>query len=204
MTWRKHPKTQLNTKKKTVLNGCVLFSSETFFSAKFLFSWEGKIRRWGGKVPEHDTQQQPLLRSWQLKLTFKIGQERHTSVFLWCTGIVCTSSSGVSLSHTGRRHAWAWELTGHIFVKVQFQTTHEAPWLPAAGFFSKPSLKSRNTIFTVGQRGAILSPAELEGPILVPHTAQRGDSRVRPSETQHNHFGLIPNDNKTFENKPRK
>lgn len=46
------------------------------------------------------------------------------------------------------------------------------------GFFSKPSLKSRNTIFTLGQRGAILSPAELEGPILVPHTAQRGDSRV--------------------------
>uniref|UniRef100_A0A8C2XBV7 Vacuolar protein sorting-associated protein 52 homolog n=1 Tax=Cyclopterus lumpus TaxID=8103 RepID=A0A8C2XBV7_CYCLU len=37
------------------------------------------------------------------------------------------------------------------------------------GFFSKPSLRSRNTIFTVGQRGAILSPAELEGPILVPH-----------------------------------
>lgn len=50
--------------------------------------------------------------------------------------------------------------------------------LAAAGFFSKPSLKSRNTIFTLGQRGTILSPAELEGPILVPHTAQRGDSRV--------------------------
>ncbi|XP_016391157.1 vacuolar protein sorting-associated protein 52 homolog [Sinocyclocheilus rhinocerous] len=47
------------------------------------------------------------------------------------------------------------------------------------GFFSKPSLKSRNTIFTVGQRGAVLSPAELEGPILIPHAAQRGDSRVR-------------------------
>lgn len=55
----------------------------------------------------------------------------------------------------------------------------------AAGFFSKPSLKSRNTIFTLGQRGAILSPAELEGPILVPHTAQRGDSRVRPSLLTH-------------------
>ncbi|RVE66807.1 hypothetical protein OJAV_G00111060 [Oryzias javanicus] len=41
---------------------------------------------------------------------------------------------------------------------------------------------SRNTIFTLGQRGAILSPAELEGPILVPHTAQRGDSRY-PYET---------------------
>lgn len=56
--------------------------------------------------------------------------------------------------------------------------TQVAACLLFEGFFSKPSLKSRNTIFTLGQRGAILSPAELEGPILVPHTAQRGDSRV--------------------------
>lgn len=62
------------------------------------------------------------------------------------------------------------------------------------GFFSKPSLKSRNTIFTVGQRGAILSPAELEGPILVPHTAQRGDSRY-PYETlfRSQHYALLDN-----------
>ncbi|KAF7650006.1 hypothetical protein LDENG_00133010 [Lucifuga dentata] len=57
-----------------------------------------------------------------------------------------------------------------------------------------PSLKSRNTIFTVGQRGAILSPAELEGPILVPHTAQRGDSRY-PYETlfRSQHYALLDN-----------
>lgn len=62
------------------------------------------------------------------------------------------------------------------------------------GFFSKPSLKSRNTIFTLGQRGAILSPAELEGPILVPHTAQRGDSRY-PYETlfRSQHYALLDN-----------
>lgn len=62
------------------------------------------------------------------------------------------------------------------------------------GFFSKPSLKSRNTIFTVGQRGAILSPVELEGPILVPHTAQRGDSRY-PYETlfRSQHYALLDN-----------
>ena len=54
------------------------------------------------------------------------------------------------------------------------------------GFFSKPSLKSRNTIFTLGQRGAVLSPAELEGPILIPHTAQRGDCRVRPLAVLYN------------------
>uniref|UniRef100_A0A3Q0RD48 Vacuolar protein sorting-associated protein 52 homolog n=1 Tax=Amphilophus citrinellus TaxID=61819 RepID=A0A3Q0RD48_AMPCI len=61
-------------------------------------------------------------------------------------------------------------------------------------FFSKPSLKSRNTIFTLGQRGAILSPAELEGPILVPHTAQRGDSRY-PYETlfRSQHYALLDN-----------
>ncbi|XP_029023596.1 vacuolar protein sorting-associated protein 52 homolog [Betta splendens] len=62
------------------------------------------------------------------------------------------------------------------------------------GFFSKPSLKSRNTIFTLGQRGSILSPAELEGPILVPHTAQRGDSRY-PYETlfRSQHYALLDN-----------
>ncbi|CAL9704030.1 unnamed protein product [Knipowitschia caucasica] len=67
------------------------------------------------------------------------------------------------------------------------------------GFFSKPSLKSRNTIFTVGQRGNILSPAELEGPILVPHTAQRGDCRY-PYETlfRSQHFALLDNGCREF------
>lgn len=46
-------------------------------------------------------------------------------------------------------------------------------------FFSKPSLRSRNTIFTLGTRGSVISPTELEAPILVPHTAQRGEQRVR-------------------------
>uniref|UniRef100_A0A3Q3MU79 Vacuolar protein sorting-associated protein 52 homolog n=1 Tax=Mastacembelus armatus TaxID=205130 RepID=A0A3Q3MU79_9TELE len=55
-------------------------------------------------------------------------------------------------------------------------------------------LPSRNTIFTLGQRGAILTPAELEGPILVPHTAQRGDSRY-PYETlfRSQHYALLDN-----------
>ncbi|XP_063041258.1 vacuolar protein sorting-associated protein 52 homolog [Engraulis encrasicolus] len=67
------------------------------------------------------------------------------------------------------------------------------------GFFSKPSLKSRNTIFTVGQRGAVLSPAELEGPILIPHTAQRGDVRY-PYETlfRSQHFALLDNGCREF------
>uniref|UniRef100_A0A8C4IRX3 Vacuolar protein sorting-associated protein 52 homolog n=1 Tax=Dicentrarchus labrax TaxID=13489 RepID=A0A8C4IRX3_DICLA len=53
---------------------------------------------------------------------------------------------------------------------------------------------SRNTIFTLGQRGTILSPAELEGPILVPHTAQRGDSRY-PYEMlfRSQHYALLDN-----------
>lgn len=67
------------------------------------------------------------------------------------------------------------------------------------GFFSKPSLKSRNTIFTLGQRGAVLSPAELEGPILIPHTAQRGDSRY-PYETlfRSQHYALLDNGCREF------
>uniref|UniRef100_A0A8C1PS28 Vacuolar protein sorting-associated protein 52 homolog n=1 Tax=Cyprinus carpio TaxID=7962 RepID=A0A8C1PS28_CYPCA len=62
-----------------------------------------------------------------------------------------------------------------------------------------PSLKSRNTIFTVGQRGAVLSPAELEGPILIPHTAQRGDSRY-PYETlfRSQHYALLDNGCREF------
>uniref|UniRef100_A0A671PSY4 Vacuolar protein sorting-associated protein 52 homolog n=1 Tax=Sinocyclocheilus anshuiensis TaxID=1608454 RepID=A0A671PSY4_9TELE len=71
--------------------------------------------------------------------------------------------------------------------------------LQTTGFFSKPSLKSRNTIFTVGQRGAVLSPAELEGPILIPHAAQRGDSRY-PYETlfRSQHYALLDNSCREF------
>ncbi|XP_052440425.1 vacuolar protein sorting-associated protein 52 homolog isoform X2 [Carassius gibelio] len=67
------------------------------------------------------------------------------------------------------------------------------------GFFSKPSLKSRNTIFTLGQRGAVLSPGELEGPILIPHAAQRGDSRY-PYETlfRSQHYALLDNGCREF------
>ncbi|KAI5100902.1 vacuolar protein sorting-associated protein 52-like isoform X1 [Silurus meridionalis] len=67
------------------------------------------------------------------------------------------------------------------------------------GFFSKPSLKSRNTIFTLGQRGAVLSPAELEGPILIPHAVQRADSRY-PYETlfRSQHYALLDNGCREF------
>ncbi|GCC40040.1 hypothetical protein chiPu_0024219, partial [Chiloscyllium punctatum] len=47
------------------------------------------------------------------------------------------------------------------------------------GFFSKPSLKNRNTIFTLGNRGNVISSSELEAPIIVPHAAQKSDVRVR-------------------------
>ncbi|KAK1788603.1 hypothetical protein P4O66_002685 [Electrophorus voltai] len=63
----------------------------------------------------------------------------------------------------------------------------------------QPSLKSRNTIFTLGQRGAVLSPAELEGPILIPHAAQRGDCRY-PYETlfRSQHYALLDNGCREF------
>ncbi|XP_031202866.1 vacuolar protein sorting-associated protein 52 homolog [Mastomys coucha] len=69
-------------------------------------------------------------------------------------------------------------------MKVQYEEVAEKDDLMGVedtakkGFFSKPSLRSRNTIFTLGTRGAVISPAELEAPILVPHTAQRGEQRV--------------------------
>ncbi|XP_036094637.1 vacuolar protein sorting-associated protein 52 homolog isoform X2 [Rousettus aegyptiacus] len=68
-------------------------------------------------------------------------------------------------------------------MKVQYEEVAEKDDLMGMedtakkGFFSKPSLRSRNTIFTLGTRGSVISPTELEAPILVPHTAQRGEQR---------------------------
>ncbi|KAB1261264.1 Vacuolar protein sorting-associated protein 52-like protein [Camelus dromedarius] len=52
----------------------------------------------------------------------------------------------------------------------------------------------RNTIFTLGTRGSVISPTELEAPILVPHTAQRGEQRY-PFEAlfRSQHYALLDN-----------
>ncbi|KAK2492328.1 hypothetical protein MC885_010551 [Smutsia gigantea] len=57
-----------------------------------------------------------------------------------------------------------------------------------------PSLRNRNTIFTLGTRGSVISPTELEAPILVPHTAQRGEQRY-PFEAlfRSQHYALLDN-----------
>ncbi|XP_041069183.1 vacuolar protein sorting-associated protein 52 homolog isoform X1 [Carcharodon carcharias] len=62
------------------------------------------------------------------------------------------------------------------------------------GFFSKPSLKNRNTIFTLGNRGNVISSAELEAPIIVPHAAQKNDTRY-PFESlfRSQHYALLDN-----------
>ncbi|MBZ3887564.1 Vacuolar protein sorting-associated protein 52-like protein [Sciurus carolinensis] len=51
-----------------------------------------------------------------------------------------------------------------------------------------------NTIFTLGTRGSVISPTELEAPILVPHTAQRGEQRY-PFEAlfRSQHYALLDN-----------
>nr|XP_038954367.1 vacuolar protein sorting-associated protein 52 homolog isoform X5 [Rattus norvegicus] len=85
-------------------------------------------------------------------------------------------------------------------MKVQYEEVAEKDDLMGVedtakkGFFSKPSLRSRNTIFTLGTRGAVISPAELEAPILVPHTAQRGEQRY-PFEAlfRSQHYALLDN-----------
>lgn len=47
------------------------------------------------------------------------------------------------------------------------------------GFFSsKPALKNRSTVFTLGNRGEVLT-ARLEEPIIVPHAQQKSDTKVR-------------------------
>ncbi|XP_013927489.1 PREDICTED: vacuolar protein sorting-associated protein 52 homolog [Thamnophis sirtalis] len=60
------------------------------------------------------------------------------------------------------------------------------------GFFSKPSLRSRNTIFTLGNRGNVISSTELEGPIIVPHSAQKSDVRFHASGSSICFCGLHP------------
>ncbi|XP_014453158.2 vacuolar protein sorting-associated protein 52 homolog isoform X2 [Alligator mississippiensis] len=60
------------------------------------------------------------------------------------------------------------------------------------GFFSKPSLKNRNTIFTLGNRGSVIGAAELEGPIIVPHTAQKSDYPFE-SLFRSQHYALLDN-----------
>uniref|UniRef100_A0A8D0DAD6 Vacuolar protein sorting-associated protein 52 homolog n=1 Tax=Sander lucioperca TaxID=283035 RepID=A0A8D0DAD6_SANLU len=81
-------------------------------------------------------------------------------------------------------------------LKVQYEEVADKDDLMGVEDTAKKNilLNSRNTIFTLGQRGGILSPAELEGPILVPHTAQRGDSRY-PYETlfRSQHYALLDN-----------
>lgn len=85
-------------------------------------------------------------------------------------------------------------------MKVQYEEVAEKDDLMGVedtakkGFFSKPSLRSRNTIFTLGTRGTVISPAELEAPILVPHTAQRGEQRY-PFEAlfRSQHYALLDN-----------
>ncbi|KAK2718942.1 vacuolar protein sorting-associated protein 52 homolog isoform X3 [Artemia franciscana] len=42
------------------------------------------------------------------------------------------------------------------------------------GFFSKPSLKQKSTVFTVGSRGDVLT-SDLEAPIILPHAAQKAE-----------------------------
>ncbi|XP_040180900.1 vacuolar protein sorting-associated protein 52 homolog [Rana temporaria] len=85
-------------------------------------------------------------------------------------------------------------------MKVQYEEVAEKDDLMGIedtakkGFFSKPTLRSKNTVFTVGNRAAIISPTELEGPIIVPHTAQKSDVRY-PFESlfRSQHYALLDN-----------
>lgn len=46
----------------------------------------------------------------------------------------------------------------------------------AKGFFFKPSLKNKTTVFSVGNRGDVLAQ-ELEAPIIVPHAQQKTEQK---------------------------
>lgn len=46
------------------------------------------------------------------------------------------------------------------------------------GLFHKSSLKQKNTVFTIGKRGEVLTSL-LEADIIIPHSAQKSEVRVR-------------------------
>ncbi|XP_072015361.1 vacuolar protein sorting-associated protein 52 homolog [Amphiura filiformis] len=62
------------------------------------------------------------------------------------------------------------------------------------GFFSaKPSLKNRSTVFTLGNRGSIIT-TELESPIIIPHTAQKDEKKhTFESLFRSQHYALLDN-----------
>ena len=45
------------------------------------------------------------------------------------------------------------------------------------GLFHKANLKHKATVFTIGNRGEVLT-SQLESPILVPHSASKNEVRV--------------------------
>ncbi|XP_041369494.1 vacuolar protein sorting-associated protein 52 homolog [Gigantopelta aegis] len=60
-------------------------------------------------------------------------------------------------------------------------------------FSSKPHLKNRSTVFTLGNRGEILT-SELEAPVIVPHAAQKSDARYTFETLFRSlHFALMDN-----------
>uniref|UniRef100_A0A803SSY6 Vacuolar protein sorting-associated protein 52 homolog n=1 Tax=Anolis carolinensis TaxID=28377 RepID=A0A803SSY6_ANOCA len=68
-------------------------------------------------------------------------------------------------------------------MKVQYEEVAEKDDLMGVEDTAKkdilvPSLRNRNTVFTLGNRGSVIGAAELEGPIIVPHSAQKSDVRV--------------------------
>ncbi|GFR67293.1 vacuolar protein sorting-associated protein 52-like protein [Elysia marginata] len=62
------------------------------------------------------------------------------------------------------------------------------------GFFSsKPTLKNRSTVFTLGNRGDVLT-TDLEGPVIVPHAAAKNETRYTfESIFRSLHFALMDN-----------
>lgn len=45
------------------------------------------------------------------------------------------------------------------------------------GLFHKASLKHKTTVFTIGNRGEVLT-TQLEAPVIVPHAAQKSSTKV--------------------------
>ncbi|XP_028647423.2 vacuolar protein sorting-associated protein 52 homolog [Erpetoichthys calabaricus] len=133
---------------------------------------------------------QNALLKYRFFYQFLLANERHVAKEIRdeYVDIMCKIYFSYFKSYTGR------------LMKVQYEEVADKDDLMGVedtakkGFFSKPSLKNRNTIFTLGNRGSIISSTELEAPILVPHAAQKSDARY-PFETlfRSQHYALLDN-----------
>uniref|UniRef100_A0A8C3CPZ9 VPS52 subunit of GARP complex n=1 Tax=Cairina moschata TaxID=8855 RepID=A0A8C3CPZ9_CAIMO len=131
---------------------------------------------------------------WRFFYQFLLGNERAAAQELREQYVDTMSKIYLSYfkSYTSRLMKIQYEEVAEKDDLMGVEDTAKKDILPPGG--KRPSLKNRNTVFTLGNRGAVIGAAELEGPIIVPHAAQKSDVRY-PFESlfRSQHYALLDN-----------